>query len=165
MYYTWIGYCSRRYCKKLHAAQATHATGQRLMPATRTDLQKLEIFGKVESPSCLNSERALEAFVVGENTVVCGIRAYKSTQSVLILAPAHLPRVALTYLPRYPARDYCTNIGRCHSRPKKLSLSRTCTISHTAVKYSARQSCPQASSETMSPKCLQVRSESMLHIG
>lgn len=73
--------------------------GSAIMSATRTDLQKLEIFGKVESPSCLNSECALEAFVVGENTVVCGIHAYKSTRPVLILAPAHLPRVALTYLP------------------------------------------------------------------
>lgn len=105
-------------------AQATHATGQRIMSASRTDLQKLDMFGKVESPSGLNSRCPLNAFVVGESTGVCGIHAYKSTQLVLSFDPGTRPpcRVALTTVsPSQPDTDcYCT--VRCHSRPNKPSL-------------------------------------------
>jgi hypothetical protein len=73
-------------------AQATHANRQRTMSASRADLQDLEMFGTMASPSCLSSECPLSVFVVGEDTVADGIHVYESTYLLLLtLAPAHMP--------------------------------------------------------------------------
>lgn len=124
MYYTWIRYCSRRYCKKLHAGPSHPRNWQHIVSASRTDLQILEILGKMASPSCLSAECPQKAFVVGEIPLrVVHARTSLHT-GCLILTPAHYSRVALPSQPRLP-RYWTTYLGavRATPCPKILSLS------------------------------------------